>query len=55
MQIECKRVKDVDERADSPSLYSLLSSSTELSKRDIGIILEQVQSLCRHFLRIETS
>ncbi|WJX81047.1 separase [Trifolium repens] len=41
VKIECKRVKDADERVDSPSLYSLLSSYTKLSKRNIGTILEQ--------------
>lgn len=45
MQVECRRVKDVDERVDSPTLYCLLSSSTELSKRNIGTVLEQVQPL----------
>lgn len=45
MQIECRRAKIVDESVDSPTLYCLLSSSTELSKRNIGMILEQVQPL----------
>ncbi|KAI5448524.1 hypothetical protein KIW84_015801 [Lathyrus oleraceus] len=41
VKIECRRVTDVDDKVDSPSLYNLLSSSTELSKRNIGTILEQ--------------
>ncbi|XP_058760955.1 separase-like [Vicia villosa] len=41
VKIECRRVTDVDDKVDPPSLYNLLSSSTELSKRNIGTILEQ--------------
>ncbi|KAJ1434987.1 SEPARIN core domain [Sesbania bispinosa] len=41
VKIECRRAKDVDESVDSPSLYCLLSSSIELSKRNLGKILEQ--------------
>ncbi|XP_012569077.1 separase isoform X2 [Cicer arietinum] len=41
VKIECRRAKDVDDRVDSPSLYCLLSSSTKLSKRNLGTILEQ--------------
>ncbi|MED6157431.1 hypothetical protein PIB30_023002 [Stylosanthes scabra] len=41
VKIECKQAKQVDEEVDSPTLYTLLSSSTEFSKRDISIILEQ--------------
>ncbi|KAK8469090.1 hypothetical protein PHAVU_006G212401 [Phaseolus vulgaris] len=41
VKIECKRATQVDERIDSPSLYCLLSSSMQLSKRNIGVILEQ--------------
>lgn len=55
MQIESKQAEHVDERVDSLTLYSLLSSSTALSKRNISIILEQVQHLSRYFLCIEIS
>ncbi|XP_054803798.1 separase isoform X2 [Prosopis cineraria] len=41
VKMECKRVKHVDEKNNSVTLYCLLSSSTELSKRSIGMILEQ--------------
>ncbi|KHN33472.1 Separin [Glycine soja] len=41
VKIECKRATQVDERIDSLTLYSLLSSSLELSKRNIAMILEQ--------------
>ncbi|RDX78338.1 Separase, partial [Mucuna pruriens] len=41
VKIECKRAMQVDERNDSLTLYCLLSSSTELSKRNIAMILEQ--------------
>ncbi|MED6119530.1 hypothetical protein PIB30_012720 [Stylosanthes scabra] len=41
VKIECKQAKQVDEEVDSPTLYTLLSSSTEFSKRNISIILEQ--------------
>lgn len=42
IQMECKRVNQVDGKDSSLTLYCLLSSCTELSKRSIGIILEQV-------------
>lgn len=45
MQIVCRRATQVDETIDSLTLYSLLSSSLELSKRNIAMILEQVQPL----------
>ncbi|KAK7302457.1 hypothetical protein RJT34_13347 [Clitoria ternatea] len=45
VKIECKRATHVNERIDSPTLHCLLASSTELSKRNIGLILEQVQEL----------
>ncbi|KAK7328241.1 hypothetical protein VNO77_22343 [Canavalia gladiata] len=41
VKIECQRATQVDERVDSLTLYCLLSSSTELSKRNIAMILEQ--------------
>ncbi|KAL1336318.1 hypothetical protein HN51_030706 [Arachis hypogaea] len=41
VKIECKQAKQVDEEDDSLTLYSLLSSSTEFSMRNISIILEQ--------------
>ncbi|XP_061337166.1 separase [Gastrolobium bilobum] len=41
VKIECKRAIHVDGRVDSLTLCSLLPSSTELSKRNIGTILEQ--------------
>ncbi|XP_020220359.1 separase isoform X1 [Cajanus cajan] len=41
VKIECKRATQVDEKIDSLTLYCLLSSSTEFSKRNIGMILEQ--------------
>ncbi|XP_019425826.1 PREDICTED: separase isoform X1 [Lupinus angustifolius] len=41
VKIQCKCAKHVDERADFLSLYYLMSSSTELSKSSIGMILEQ--------------
>ncbi|KAK7412084.1 hypothetical protein VNO78_03531 [Psophocarpus tetragonolobus] len=41
VKIECKRATKVDERSDSLTLYCMLSSSIELSKRDIAMILEQ--------------
>ncbi|KAI9087156.1 hypothetical protein K1719_030791 [Acacia pycnantha] len=41
VKMECKRVKQVDEQSSPLTLYSLLSSSTELSRRNIGMILEQ--------------
>ncbi|QHO12072.1 Separase [Arachis hypogaea] len=43
VQIECQQAKQVDEGVDSLTLYSLLSSSTKFSKRNISIMLEQVQ------------
>lgn len=46
MQIECKRATQVDEGIDSLTLYCLLSSSEDLSKSNIAMILEQVQPLC---------
>jgi hypothetical protein len=36
----------VDEGDNSPILYCLLSSSVKVSKRTIGLILEQVRPLC---------
>ncbi|TKY71312.1 Separase protein [Spatholobus suberectus] len=41
VKIECKCATQLDETIDSLTLYCLLSSSTELSKRNIAIILEQ--------------
>ncbi|CAJ1963611.1 unnamed protein product [Sphenostylis stenocarpa] len=41
VKIQCKRATQVDEKIDSPSLYCLLSSSIQLSKRNIAMILEQ--------------
>jgi uncharacterized integral membrane protein len=50
--MECKRHKNVDEGDSSRTLYCLLSSSVKVSKRTIGIILEQVRPLCQIFLSI---
>ncbi|KAI4296272.1 hypothetical protein L6164_036245 [Bauhinia variegata] len=41
VKMECRRTKQVDGKDDSLTLYCLMSSSIELSKRNIGIILEQ--------------
>ncbi|KAG4399168.1 hypothetical protein GLYMA_08G184200v4 [Glycine max] len=41
VKIVCRRATQVDETIDSLTLYSLLSSSTELSKRNNAMILEQ--------------
>ncbi|KAF7802186.1 separase isoform X1 [Senna tora] len=41
VKMECKRVKQVNETDGSLTLYCLLSSSTEISMRNIGIILKQ--------------
>lgn len=50
--MECKRHKNVDEGDSSPTLYCLLSSSVKVSKKTIGIILEQVRPFCQIFLSI---
>ncbi|KAF3975524.1 hypothetical protein CMV_001236 [Castanea mollissima] len=41
VKIECKRCTSVAEGDSAPTLYCLLSSSVHVSKRTIGIILEQ--------------
>uniref|UniRef100_A0A2N9IGR6 separase n=1 Tax=Fagus sylvatica TaxID=28930 RepID=A0A2N9IGR6_FAGSY len=41
VKMECKRCTSVAEGDSIPTLYCLLSSSVQLSKRTIGIILEQ--------------
>ncbi|GMY05223.1 separase isoform X2 [Fagus crenata] len=41
VKMECKRCTSVAEGDSVPTLYCLLSSSVQLSKRTIGIILEQ--------------
>ncbi|XP_059463278.1 separase isoform X5 [Corylus avellana] len=41
VKMECKRHKNVDEGDNSPTLYCIVSSSVKVSKRTIGLILEQ--------------
>ncbi|KAG6652968.1 separase isoform X5 [Carya illinoinensis] len=41
VKIECRHCKDLNEGDSAPILYFLLSSSTKVYKRAIGIILEQ--------------
>ncbi|KAF7802181.1 separase isoform X1 [Senna tora] len=41
VKMECKRVKQVNKTNGSLTLYCLLSSSTKISMRNIGIILKQ--------------
>ncbi|KAL7205879.1 hypothetical protein ACSBR2_018738 [Camellia fascicularis] len=41
VKIECKLCKDPDTEHSATSLYSLLSSSAKVSKRSLGVLLEQ--------------